>query len=1503
MLEGYSVDVEAVNDIMTHPSDYIQVVKDNPDIYGPYDSQLSAKNAMYAAAQVQISEIGQNNMVDLYHDLRETTGVDVGYFAIDGRLFPFTAFGFNIFYAPASLSDHRIDQFGQPVDFYQILAVDQFGETHTFDEVTPDMTIVDYTIEYKEMFYDCMLYKTFMGYGPSDIGYTEQGIPGISGSLAQLPPMQGWNLSHFKMVYRTVYYNPFPIEELSDHPEAWRAISLAEGIELQEKIDAGEIEGYVDFSASTLQSGVVFVQYYEGAIINGTATTESGEPYANACVTVLDEYDIPHMTVKTDENGQYEVLAPFGNISVVYSYGDLDLRTQVAAELKRVTHNISYSQSMKKKTDTDGDGKWDYLIDGDVVLQSSNIDGTVFWDIDGDGEYDPTVDEPMTDARVRLTGTNIQFEQEVEVNEDGEYLFPSVPPMNADLYAYAEDRTLGLSEQVIKPLGDRTVDIPVVPSGINGTLVNEYGVPVEGMTVQMEDMISGEVTNRTTGADGQFRFSMLLPGNYSLSLENTSLTIGEQVFNLRNSTVEREFTVQDSMTISGKVRVEGQLTPNVMVGAFSAGTEIWAVSDSTGSFTVTLPRSDYTIYSVTVRSGTQYAWLGQVSSGDQVTVNPDLERANVISGNVFGGGVPGEDVDVRFESRTTGATISVVTNDTGGFRASLPTDDYFVYSHTDTHAIWQDIFVTASKRVDLILSEAVLLDGMVWTDSDHNGLKGQHEGMSGVTISIQDMDGRELVSITNSTGHYDIVLVPGNTYYVSYESDGYLTVNREYEPLMESVTEDIELVPLNRTLEGITSFEGTEVDDVELRFIATGGGAIDATVTTDTHGRFTIPLAPGQYQVVVDQNVTHGDNSTRWRNTTDIDMVIGEDPEPLGMELVKRVRVHGTVEPDRGVRTDIIFDGPETVDVEADHTFDLYLIPGEYDIYAHEVRFDDDYAYLERMSIDESSSPITIETVEAKILDVGLEYDEGPFINLTPVSIVNETGETLNLVTDQIGTLETHLPVGEYTVIVDYPTIERVDEAQRYVRYTASRPVSLISHTTIDITLDRDYDNSTVHGFMYATSGAPVAGSLTFAPMSETAMDATVTATEGGFSLDLAPGNYTLYARQFEGTDAYLGMVEVLPYLSNELDVQLEAGLRFGGKTIYSGSQGPASMTISGDGSLDIESGIDGSYEVYLPAGSYSVSSTASTVEREMDVDYETYFDLELEQPTSRTIDLQKVLMVGVDVEWNDQEKVSVLPGETATYTVMLENTGNSKDTFSMEALYIDWDVEFSQDSVTLDFGTQNTAAVTVTINTPTDAKVDHGDIKIYARSSVDPSVSSTADVDVEIIPVRDVNLTFDKGYPTEGTNYSFEVKLTNQGNTDDTYNVTVSNPAQLESLGWTYAIGNTTSQHMEIEVAAGESEFFDVYMIPIRSNPDPDVELVLFVRSQSESTIQKGLPVTLNLPDVTIPDLSVTGTSVYDSAPAIPNGTIFLGGLVLVMFVIMILLGFQKGVFKRRKR
>ena len=118
-----------------------------------------------------------------------------------------------------------------------------------------------------------MFFRSFLGWSAPDIGRPiEDGIPGVSGTIAQnqaLPPLPGWNLTHFKLVQ----YN----------------------------------------------SGLRILKYYDGATVFGTVSTPDGDPVVNANVTVLDEYRVPHGRATTDVNGQYSVLAPAGNLTLAVS--------------------------------------------------------------------------------------------------------------------------------------------------------------------------------------------------------------------------------------------------------------------------------------------------------------------------------------------------------------------------------------------------------------------------------------------------------------------------------------------------------------------------------------------------------------------------------------------------------------------------------------------------------------------------------------------------------------------------------------------------------------------------------------------------------------------------------------------------------------------------------------------------------------------------------------------------------------------------------------------------------------------------------------------------------------------------------------------------------------------------------------------------------------------------------------------------------------------------------
>jgi len=1509
VLKDHGVDYPKLRDIIENPARYVEIVKNNPETYGPYDSDLSVKNAEYAAARVELSKIGTDGLVDLYHALREMTGIEIGYFAIDSRLFPFTATGANIFYAPAKLSDRRVDEVSKnPIDFFVTKAVDSYGQEYDLVNVTSKMQIVDYRIYYKDMFYDSMLYRAFLGYGPKDIGYTSQGLPGLSGSLANLPAMQGWNMSHFRMVYRTAYYNPFPEDQVSNHTDAWRAISYDEALILRDQIKAGTATGTVDASSYSLMSGVVFIQYYEGAIIEGTVRTESGQPYPDVWVTVLDEYGIPHDTVKTDGDGKYSVIAPFGQVDVVYSYGTLDLRMQIASEISRRTLNITYEQAMRQKTDADGDGKWDYYIDGDIAMQGSDLSGKIYWDNDGSGTYGSS-DELIRGASAVLKNESSGFQREASNNESG-YSFVGLPAVEADLFGSYNGHEFGSTDQILLPMGDRTVDIGVKPGTLSGTIVTSSGVAVAGLGLVLRDMTSGSLNRTVTNSSGGYSFEKLLPGNYSLKVVNSSLSIGSQLFSVtKGAKLQKQITVYAAFSLSGRVTLDALVVANATIVLTSDQTRVLTTTDDRGRFTVTLPEGDYTVYCLAVRDGKEYVAVLRVEGTTGVRkVDIALQPGRIVSGTVVEGTDRVANSTVMLKARASGALINVVTNSTGCFRVVVPADTYFIYTQGTAEAYWDDILVSSSESINIELSNSVTVSGQAWFDSDFDGTRDEGEGVANVSLEVSDRDGRMVRFITDSAGDFNIVLPAGKSYSLSVAVDGYAPRAYSYTNVASPITEYIELVPLNRTTTGKVMLGTSPLAGITVTFKANGYGSITASAVTNSSGIFSLSLRPGQYRILVDQNVTAGSNVTQYQYSSSMTIAIGQDPSSLNILVTERVRVYGHVLPERSSGVRLSFTGPENRELTVSSSFDLYLVAGNYTVYAVYDDHSSRYAFVGEVEIDTSASPLNLTTVQAYSVVGTVEYDGRSFISVVPVVISKQTGGSIVVNTTAVGSFETLLPAGAYNISIDYRTTTRIATQERYVRYTANGTMTVPSTARNTLVLERNYDNSTVSGSIVGVDGTPVSAVLEFISGGKTSINATISSDLGSYAVSLAPGDYSLYVRETGGMGVYFAALEVEPYANKALNITLAPGIRMMGTTLNGGVPGTASVEFSGAAQKTILSGLDGSYEIVLPAGGYEIQCSASGVENGVSVEYKTVTNITLTSDLNKVISLGKVATHGVDLQWDSKEKMTLKPGETATYNVRVVNTGNVPEVFKLQADTGTWSVSFSQDEVAVGFGYQNSQLVTVRLTALSNVKVVHNEEKISVTSSSDASVRDSVMLDATILPVYSVELGYKKPIETTGANYTYTLGLDNTGNADDTYNITIANMDYLATLGWDAQLSTGVGgygDNLTVSISSGGSQDIDLRLTPMRANPDPNIEVNVVATSQKSSDTYSILDLEPTMPKIGIPSdgVTVTGQDVFAEPDKVPIETIVLVGMCIASFAVLILLSLQRGLFRRRKR
>ena len=395
--------------------------------------------------------IEKNDVADLMWKIEQITGNSIRYFAADTRLMPYTVQNTGIMYAPVTLADYDIN------NFVEVQAALSNGETLPFDEAlevlknNPDVQVSSQELVYKEKFLDSMFFRSFIGWSAPDLDRpVEDGIPGISGTLGQdqsLPPLPGWNLTHFKLVQ----YN----------------------------------------------SGLRILKYYDGATIYGTVATPDGDPVANANITILDEYRVPHGRATTDKNGEYSVLAPAGNLTLAVSMGspqeDIEkiFRTSNNILIRKENVIISEEQAMRQTSAP---------INIDLEVKPASVSGRLFWDSNKDDIFDSN---DKTVPLVPVTATNLRSEitRTVTTDSNGNYEFVGLAPGDYEITAEMNGHSLDLASYTgtaaLRANQDVTVKGALKPSYVWGKILLGDGIGTGMVTISLHDETNNEIAEKT----------------------------------------------------------------------------------------------------------------------------------------------------------------------------------------------------------------------------------------------------------------------------------------------------------------------------------------------------------------------------------------------------------------------------------------------------------------------------------------------------------------------------------------------------------------------------------------------------------------------------------------------------------------------------------------------------------------------------------------------------------------------------------------------------------------------------------------------------------------------------------------------------------------------------------------------------------------------------------------------------------------------------------------------
>ena len=1455
VMEDYGVDVERMReivDVSTPEQPIIDEVLSDPDIYGPMSSDLTGTNARIVAGRVELAKVGMDSLVCLYDDLCAVTGWEIRYFNVDSRMFPISAYETGIFYAPAKLSDRRIDG-SSPIDFYTIKAVDSNGISHDLDEITSDMSIASYEIAYSDMFFDSMFYRAMCGVSGSDIGLTNEGLPGVSGVVQKVSPMPGWNMTHFKVVYRTAYFNPYASDVVSLHPDAWRAVSFDEAIELNSRISAGEITGVVDYSASSLyQSGTVFLKYYHGAYVSGTVTTEEGYPAEGLWVTVQDEYGIPHQQVKTDVEGKYSVLAPFGNVTVIISDGAAKNQGLTGNNVvTRIKFNVTDDQAMRVKQDLDGDGVLDYIITKDYVMSSSRVYGDIFWDNDMEGNYTSDSDDLIAGATVYAVDTTSGITYEFDASE-GSY-DGYVPPGQYDVFALVMGTNLTIASGENVSAGAKpNLNLAIEPATLRGFLLNPDNSPVAGVELVLSDLLSEAEFSTTTEEGGVYVFEQILSSKYVMTTTEESKTLFDERFSINSANSnQRNVTLWDRCTVSVRVTVDGSpaaYAAYVLSDDYDSSYSVSGITDRYGWVEAELPPGEYTLQAAYTTGSGSFAGQMSLDLSDESSIAGILHvyEAYRISGTVKGpdGSVVTSE-QVSFVS-ASGALVSAMTASLGTFDILLPAGEYDVMiSSVKALGIYSAPLVVSSDLSDLVmkLSQGVRFSGTVYKDADGDLEPSESELGTYTNICVTDPDGYVFKYKSESTARFSIVFPKGEYATISLSDQGYSSWSQSLlygDDILDTMFIALaDEVPVS----GALTSDGVGLSGVTISFIPDNSGLETVEVVSGAYGQYCAVLVPSSYTVSVDQELENTPDSW-YQHESSLVVAPSGSQVTLDIDATLRVHVQGTV---LGAAQDIAleFSGPEDASLDmVSLTYSVFLMPGTYSVYATGRTGDVQYAAMESIIISSTDAEHDIQLERAYMLSGQISVDGVATTKAVTVTALSAEGISAMNVSTKLGQYALSLPKGTYALSFLLEDVEHVDDTSMYVEHWSERIVTIGSDDLVlDSALETRLDNVTVSGTVVDEDGNPITATVELMPNSKYGMYASFsTSSSGTFSAQVQPGAYTVYVTRSVDRRVSMSYLSVPRNVGSSTDVQLSVGEYLEGRLTVAGvSSVEEVIVVTEDCKLSYVPYDDGYFQFILPSGNYTLSSSAVRTEGGMAVTYgrtdsiglgddSVYIDLALTRDTVRS----------VEAYWGSNRTVTVAPGASVSYVLQIENTGNIADTYTVSYSGKDFEASFSPSSVVVDFGSNGNATYVVAeITVGETAVAGNNTVSVSVKSDTQSSSRATVNLVVCVSPARSVAVeSLNVSSPISSNVTTTDFLLNNTGNIEDDFIVTISNMDALNASGWSARIVDPVdgAAVTNVTLAAFETKELTVEYTATRMVPDPKAEAVVLAYSSLDS-------------------------------------------------------------------
>lgn len=1496
LLTAYGVNPQELQHIFDDPGAYIDTILANPEKYGPRDSNMQDANAKYIASRALLTDtLPEERLVDFYHDLSTATGNSIRYFGVDSRLFPFSAQNTGIFYAPAKLSDHRISETAnQPYDFWQIKAVGEYGGEYDLDNIPPDVNLnqeTPYKIVYNDMFYDSMLYKTFIGYSGKDIGQADNtSIPGYSGTLSSSQIMPGWNMTHFKLVHRTAYWNPYSAEEIQNHTDAWTAMNYWDA---KAKQDAGD--GISDLSdRSAIYQGVMMLKYYDGAIISGKVVLDDGTPVGGVSVTVSDEFGIPHQRVVSNAEGKYSIIAPAGEMTLKASTGTVDPLTLVGTAVNTTILTIEDYQAMRDEEDRDGDGTPDYLISQNLVMKSGGLSGKVFWDVNGNGTYD-SADEAIGKAKLTIASNEIDFEKSMYTDGNGAYSASSLPAGAYTATIFYANETIGTKELTVQGGVDSTSDISIAATTATGTVTYEDGTPAQGAAVGIWNQEERMIGYVAADANGTYEFDNIMFGSFFAQAYSSDDSYASQV--LRVNIVQQgnntfDFTLVSAKTAEGTVSLNSVPVPYATI-RFSGESDAVAKADASGHYSIVLRDGVYTVSTEYARNGQQFAFAETLFLDESLTADIALVSGATVSGKIRdGSGLPSTMCEVTFENQDSMAALSAVTDNDGDYSILLPQGAYLVQvssAYDGSYYAVQD-FAAERNVLDISLKAGRAVSGSTFRDLNGNHQMDAYEQIYNTRVLFEDPTGSTAVATSGSDGTFSIILPTFTPYRITFERSGFETVDYgTYTPAQLTAAIDLAMTAIPVTISGKVMLGGSLLtgQNIHVMFASQTEGLPAADFQVARDGTFTGSVAPGIYRVSFTKNITEGDDSEVYQIQEDLLMDTGlyaGGPVSLTLNAVKRNKVTLAITNTGMSGANVSFRyGPEDLHYDITGTSGSYYAqPGSYVLSSYHAVNDTVWLDMQDIVVPQTGAtaiPITLKMGVAiqGILRYSGQGVSGQVVNFRDLG----NNGTVSITTQEGGLFELSLVPGHrYEASADYVEFEKTPYVRAY-RYVSTGTVINMDTVLPSYTLNLDKVDYSVNINGNVLKGDAQAAGTQILFIAGFGNYSATTDNDGNFTVSLPPADYTIYAYQPSTHSAVFEPVSV-GLDESGMDIGLYDGYQVYGTAYYDLNQKMETKIVFTSRDIDTEmavtTDVTGYYETWLPEGNYTISGSIIAEKGGVDITYSVEKDIALSKDTQLNLALSmkedRVVFISVDPTQMRETPAN----STVRYSFGVENLGNIKDTYTISGTGgdPDWILDFDTTTVTLEAGQKTDVFVNIFI--PPTARVDYSSVSVTATSQKDPAVKHTNSLNCIIIQKYGISIeptatasTFDQG------DIGAQFSVTNTGNGADKCTLYIGNTDDLEANGWSVTFGTLSGADLtdgatritNVSLGYGASSNVPLVLTPLNDNPSRQASVLILGYSQGDSASMDSQYIIVKYPTLQAgsSNLTVTGLEVSEQA------------------------------------